>query len=111
MADSDQLVGVSEENGFLRRTGHFLLNKAQAVVSAATPDANELTLAKLLIDPDGSSAVSVQSVTRNFARVLVTDDTVATALASNDFKHTAFTDVNFEAAVNALWPEYAKSVA
>ncbi len=111
MADSNRLNGVARENGWRERVEHFLLKRAAAVLVEATPDANELTLSKLLIYPSGVEfSVSPNSVVVHFSRLLVTVSAVSSALISNGFDHTSFSDVNFEAQVNSLWTDYAKAV-
>ncbi len=110
MADSNRLHGVAKSNGWKERVEHFLLKKALAVLVEATPDANELALAKLLIYPKNTADASPSAVVTHFARLLVTVSAVSVALSGANFDHTAFSDADFETQVNALWINYAKSV-
>ncbi len=110
MADSNRLHGVAAGNGWKQRVEHFLLKKAAEVLVEATPDANELALAKILIYPVDTAPASPSAIVTHFARMLVTVTVVSDALVSEDFDHTAFSDANFEMQVNLLWEDYAKAV-
>lgn len=110
MVDSVDLNTVAREDGFRERVSHFLLKKADAVLDEGTPDATELTLAKLLVYPAEANAADAGPIVDRFARLLVTVSAVSTALAANNFDHLTFTDANFETQVNLLWTTYAKSV-
>jgi len=110
MTDSNRLHGVAADHGWKERVEYFLLKKSLAVLLEATPDANELALAKILLYPDGAEfSVNPSTIITHFARVLITVSVVSDALIGNGFDHTAFSDANFETQVNALWTDYAKS--
>lgn len=110
MADSNRLNDVARDNGFRERTKFFLAKKAVAVINEATPDANELSLAKTLLYPADTNNASFEGITDQFAQGVVTVTVVANALIAADFQHTAFTDTDFETQVNIFWSTYAKSI-
>ena len=110
MADSNRLHGVAAGNGWKERVEHFLLKKSLSVLSEATPDANELSLAKIMLYPLDAALANPSTIVVHFSRLLVTVTIVSDALVSENFDHTAFSDANFEAQVNLLWPKYAKAV-
>ena len=111
MVDSIKLQEIARDRGWNERVAHFLVKKAADVLDEASPDANELALAKGLAYPTTTEfGARGREVVERFSRALVTVTAVASALAP-DFDHLAFTDAQFETQVNALWTTFAKSVS
>lgn len=104
MAEAVKLINVADDAGLQFRVAYFLVKQSAVILDAASPDPNQLTLAKDVSLNGGMTHAP------DFARMLVTVDAVATALETAGYQHTAFDDAQLETQVNALWPTYAKAL-